>query len=245
VLPERAIGETRALTPESKVRMNMGTSRSAHIVCVAIVGLAVVGCAYPAKFSGGGWIPSTSGGSKDKANVGFNAADCDPSGTAASGHFNFHDKMAAGFAALGGVKFGGFVDDAGECTADTGAAGLVVACDQTGIAVPVGFCAPDASNLGVDIVYVSTNPKNPGEGVAVACVHDGGEGGSSSGDLFAVRVLTGPFTGYVNSGQIKGNMQQGICSCTDGIDNDGDTFVDDADPGCNLIDGPNGSETDL
>ena len=56
--------------------------------------MLLVGCAHPAKFTGGGWLPSTSGGAKDKANLGFNMKNCAPVEQDAIGHLNYHDRLA-------------------------------------------------------------------------------------------------------------------------------------------------------
>jgi hypothetical protein len=207
--------------------------------------VALTGCATPAKFTGGGWLPSTSGGARDKANLGFNMQNCDPGNTPISGHFNYHDMKAPAYAATGGVKLGGFVVNGGACTLQPPIppATAAVACDVLGLSgLPPGFCPPDVGAIGIDVEYESTNPKLPGAGTAIACVFDGGEGINATSDLMRFYVIDGPFAGYLNQGTVKGNLQQHACTCVDGLDNEGDGLVDADDPSCQLVRGINGSE---
>jgi hypothetical protein len=209
-----------------------------------IVPLMLIGCAYPAKFTGGGYLPSTSGGAKDKANFGFNMKNCSPETQDARGHLNFHDNKAPAWAALGGVKFGGFVVAGGVCTEDdTLDDNEVTACDPDNGAVPEGFCPQDQNYVGIDIAYESTNAKIPGDGTAIVCVQDNGQGTSATSDWMSILVLDGPYAGYTNTATAKGNLKQHTCTCKDGIDNDGDGLTDGDDPGCNLVNGVNGEET--
>ena len=67
---------------------------STTVAATMFVTALLFGCAHPAKFTGGGTMPSTSGGSKDKANLGFNMKNCAPGELDISGHFNFHDNKA-------------------------------------------------------------------------------------------------------------------------------------------------------
>jgi hypothetical protein len=217
---------------------------SVTVAGTAFVTALLFGCAHPAKFTGGGWLPSTSGGVKDKANLGFNVKNCAPGEEDISGHFNFHDNKAPAYAVLGGVKFGGFVVGGGLCTSDdTEEENEVVACDPSGTLVPSDFCPQDDGWIGIDVAYESTNPKLPGDGTAVACARDNGQGVNATSDQISILVLDGPYAGYANSGTVKGNLKQHVCTCTDGIDNDGDSLIDADDPGCNLINGLNGDES--
>ena len=155
---------------------------------VAVVGVS--GCA-PGKVTGGGWIPSTSGDPRDKANFGFNAAQCDAD--AIRGRFDYHDQNAAGFAAAGGVKMNGPV------TAMTGL------CETPPCPCPAG-------SYVITVDYGSTNPNFPGDGVAVACVTDNGEGiNATSADMGSISVTSGPYTGYFNSGPVQGNIRAHDC----------------------------------
>lgn len=218
--------------------------------CTVVLAVGLAGCAAPAKFTGGGWMPSTSGGAKDKANLSINVQNCDPENTPIHGRFNFHDRLAPAWASSGGVKLHGWVVRGGVCTVNPFMTETVVAaCDvfnlaQTG--VPAGFCPPDSGNVGVDIEYESTNPKiqgSGGGGTAVACFQDNGEGASATSDFARIFVIDGPYAGYSNAGTVKGNLQQHACTCADGLDNEGDGLVDGDDPTCQLVLGVNGSES--
>ena len=160
------------------------------------------------KATGGGWVPSTGTG---KANFGFNVAKCSEESDI-RGKVNYHDKSA-------GVKFNGDIVDFIFC-------------------VNMGDCeaCPSGQELGeVVIEYKSTNPKKKGEGTAVACVVDRGEGVNEldPGDELRIVVKDGPFAGYENGGYVQGNIQFHHCSCNDGFDNDMDGLVDQEDSSCN------------
>lgn len=204
--------------------------RSTLITTAAILGL--IGCGtvggppgqgfVGAKMTGGGWIPSSSGVQGHKANFGFNAAQCVESVLAISGHFNFHDKHAPGFQP-GGVKMNGSVVGVNLCSPGP--------CPSSGC--PVG-------SVEVEVAYRSTNPRFPGLGTALACVEDNGEGAKATApDRGKIVVMDGPFEDYQNEGPVQGNIQAHTCTCTDGIDNDGDGLTDADDPAC---DDPNGDE---
>ncbi len=191
----------------------------ALMAMVAVVGL--IGCStgpgpgpgfVGARVTGGGWLPSASGVLGQKANFGFNAAQC--TAGVFAGHFNYHDKGAPLFQP-GGVKMNGSVVGAKLCTAGPSCA---------------SGC-PDGS-IEVEVHYRSTNPRLPGEGTALACVDDNGEGANAAADTGRIKVTTGPFGNYVNEGPVQGNIQDHTCTCTDGIDNDGDLLADEDDPAC-------------
>ncbi len=161
----------------------------AMFALVAVVGVS--GCA-PGKVTGGGWIPSASGDPGDKANFGFNAAQCDPD--AIRGQFNYHDQNAPLFAAGGGVKMNGPVVAPG------------------GLCVAFPPCGCPAGSYWITVEYGSTNPNFPGDGVAVACVTDNGEGiNATSADMGSISVTSGPYTGYFNSGPVQGNIRAHDC----------------------------------
>lgn len=172
------------------------------------------------KTTGGGTIPSASGNEGEIANFGFNAALCDLANPA-EGNFNYHDKYAAAYP--GGVKFNGDI------------VGFVL-CDDNPATPDCTVCPEDSDGImpvEAEIHYRSTNPKNKGEGTAFACVVDNGEGvNEDPEDMGEVEVMDGPYMGYSNGGPVQGNIQAHICTCTDGIDNDGDGLIDAADPSC-------------
>jgi hypothetical protein len=62
----------------------------------------------------------------------------------------------------------------------------------------------------IDVVleYVSTNPARRGEGEVRLFACDRGEPGKLAGDEFSIQVLSGPYAGYTNGGEIRsGNLQ--------------------------------------
>jgi hypothetical protein len=151
-------------------------------ILAAFLLVGLAGCA--GKYTGGGWLPSAGDGGK--ANFGFIADSCDGIG-AVEGNFNYHDKN--GFEPA--VKMKGEVLWAQDC-------GLL--CD-------LGAC-----DYLAKVSYRSTNPKARGEGIATFCVFDGGEGAHAAApDHIGIYVATGPFAGYYNEGQVKGNIQDHGC----------------------------------
>ncbi len=69
-----------------------------------------------------------------------------------------------------------------------------------------------AADFEVDVSYRSTNPAFPGNGQALACVSDNGQGSKSTGpDVAFVQVVSGPFAGYTNFGDVQGNIQHHKC----------------------------------
>jgi len=99
-----------------------------------------------------------------------------------------------------------------------------------------GSCQPSSGcpdgSIEVEVHYRSTNPRKAGGGTALACVDDNGEGSKAPADTGRIKVTTGPFANYVNAGAVQGNIQNHTCTCTDGIDNDGDGLTDEDDPAC-------------
>ena len=183
--------------------MRANVLRSCRVLLLAIVGMGVNGCppdtAIPGKVTGGGTIPSTSGVSGNKANLGFIGDGCDPDNVA--GSFNYHDKNAPGFQP-GGVKVLGAVVEAGECALPNG--------DTTGNQA-CGLCG-DSATHGITALYRSTNPKQPGTGTVIACLTDNGEGANAGApDAGIIEVLSGPFAAYFNAGAVQGNVQVHSC----------------------------------
>ena len=58
------------------------------------------------------------------------------------------------------------------------------------------------------LLYQSTHPSTPGEGVVAVSACDRGEPGSSAGDELSISVEDGPFAGYENQGIIEGGNFQ-------------------------------------
>ena len=183
---------------------------------VIFIGFALVfsGCGVPGKVTGGGYIPSVACYDYEncdecnlKANFGFNANSCDDNWEV-SGHFNYVDMDAKD----GGVKMNGIVVEVAECERfDSN--------DDSDLNFACGICKDElnggneAENFyAAKVKYRSTNPKDRGEGYAVACVSDNGEGfNAESADIAAFYVLTGPFQGYMNAGRVQGNIQAHEC----------------------------------
>jgi hypothetical protein len=185
-----------------------------------VAALSAAGCARGIA-TGGGTIPSiypdTRGATK--ANFGFNARSCEEGVT--TGNFNYHDK-SAGLDYDSGLKGGGlkmFGDvqlacdcmqegDEGDCKG-TGT-GLCAACKV--VALFLGWDQTEGYITAIDAHYWSTNPKIEGEGDLIACVVDNGEGGKAEeDDQIAVKVLSGPYAGYINGGSVSGNVQAYPC----------------------------------
>jgi hypothetical protein len=66
-------------------------------------------------------------------------------------------------------------------------------------------------DVAAKIAYDSQNPKAPGEGYAIICLADNGEGANHHADIAAAYIDTGPFYGYVNCGEVSGNIQEHSC----------------------------------
>lgn len=207
---------------------------------IAFFFAGMVACKIPGKVTGGGTLPSAAptATAKDKANFGFNAAQCVQDGPV-DGKVNYVDKKD-------GVKFNGNITDAGECVTDDIPPEFCGFCESlfedSRIAGRLGNSIEDNGRSGlyqVEFDYKSTNPKAPGTGAGIACVGD-----SAEFDLLAVSITSGPYSGYFNSEEISGgNIQAHDCTCTDGVDNDGDGCVDAEDPGCQGPTGLNGDES--
>lgn len=149
--------------------------------------MMTVGCEVPGKVTGGGFMDGAAGG---RANLGFNADQCDES-VAATGHVNFHDKSV-------GVKANGGVLDAGFCSPV-----LLSSNEQC------SFCFD--GEYEVFFAYDSTNPANPGGGEGLACLRDDGEGGGDLDNAF-VYLYSGVYAGYFNGDTgWQGNIQGHDC----------------------------------
>ncbi len=156
----------------------------------------LVGCGSgPARYTGGGWLPSSSG--DGKANFGLNADFC---GLEPRGHFTFHDKNAVdlnGTPIPGGVKFNARILGTGEC-------------------LPGDGCIIDGQDGAATIIfaYESRNPRRPGGGIGFFGFVDNGEGQAADPDiLFGLAVLSinDDVYAYVNAAEVKGNIQRHEC----------------------------------
>jgi len=161
------------------------------VFCLALIS----GCnnAVDGKVTGGGTIASASG--NGKANFGFNGDSC--SGTV-KGKFNFHDKYF--LAENGGVKMNGSVTSADLCVTS-----------GTGQAIN-HYCGLCADGYIVNLDYRSTNPKIEGEGQAVVCAKDNGQGfKATESDTIWIRAISGPYADYYSEGSVQGNIKGHAC----------------------------------
>ena len=164
------------------------------VACLLVLG----GCLVPGKVTGGGTLASANPASDKTASFGFSANGCDPMNL--HGSFTYHDRGVPESVAPsrgGGLKIKGAVVGAGLCQEE----------DQTG---PECICL--IGEYQVDVVYRSTNPFTPGNGNAIACVLDNGEGFQAiTADNVFVGILTGPYAGYTNENSVSGNIQAHRC----------------------------------
>jgi hypothetical protein len=200
-------------------------------LCMAVA-LGSYGCA-PIQVSGGGTLPSSSGGVKDKANFGFEGNSCTPG--AIAGTFNYHDKKASDWPD-GGVKLNGEVIEAAKCSEwdDSNNSGIACAicntqfcncpywpydwgsCIAGVLEDPLGNC-PDMQDIpanlyGVAFRFESTNPRYPGSGMGVACIMDNGQGSKATdNDNLVLIIAPGQYFGYVNQGPVQGNIASEPC----------------------------------
>ena len=209
----------------------------------------LAGCKIPGKVTGGGQLPSANSGSaKNRAVFAFNAAQCVEEGPL-SGKFNYADKAEA-------IKFNADIIAVSECISDPDLEDDCEFCDdfflEQQFSTAQNFRPATESNgrsgtYEIEFDYRSTNPRNSGNGLGIACVldTDGEFDGGPLLDSIALQISSGPFDGYQNQGEIsRGNIQAHDCTCTDGVDNDDDGCVDADDPGCQGSDGLNGDEDD-
>jgi hypothetical protein len=161
-------------------------------LAMVVIGLLAAGCSQRLAMSGGGSMASTGPSTKYlKANLGFDANNCYGDINDVTGTFNYHDKGASSFEPKNGVMM----------------TGTVVAQNPYGNDCDV-FGNGDSALVLID--YVSTNPRLSGHGDAVACVWDTGEGRNPHGYAW-IEVTSGPYDGYTNYGEVKGNIQSESC----------------------------------
>lgn len=153
--------------------------RIAFVSAGLILAFLAVACAQ--KFTGGGTMPSQ-GNSNQRASFEFVYKVQNSNGTGkAKG--TYHDK----YAVIGGnpvplrFKFDGILSS------------------QSG--------GPNNCIDGV-LGYISQDKGFPGSGsVRVQACDNGEPSGPSNGDTLTITVQSGPYTGYTNSGTVKGNFQ--------------------------------------
>ena len=159
---------------------------------------SLFGCANPGKVTGGGSLVAEDG--TKLATFAVNADSCSGNVDDARGRLNWVDQAR-------GVKMNGTVRAHAVCVTPEDWQGQWFApdCEWCG-----GTFGPGAQLAYVD--YRSTNPKAPGDGSAVACVKDNGEGsGAVDGDKLILSVYSGVYTGYSMAGTVRGNVQSHVC----------------------------------
>ena len=167
--------------------------KTTHVLTIfgAAALMMTMGCEVPGKVTGGGFMDGAAGG---RANLGFNADQCDES-VAASGHVNFHDKSV-------GVKANGGILDAGFCSGTDFV-------ENNGLIEICSFCFAGEYEIFFD--YTSTNPGVSGGGTGLACLRDDGEGGGDLDNAF-VYLYSGVYAGYFNGDSgWQGNIQGHDC----------------------------------
>jgi hypothetical protein len=178
-----------------------------RLCAIAVLALALVGCAKPGLFSIGGWIPSEGGGGK--ANFGGYIDACNLSNP--YGHVTYHDKNAT----MGHLRLEGRVVDAAQCVDDSpDAEGGCVKCQYLAEQEFGSIDFPEDGSLAyAKIRYRSQNKKEfDGMGYAVMCVADFGEGANASmPDYVFINVTSGPYDDYYNWGEVQGNINEEEC----------------------------------
>jgi hypothetical protein len=187
-----------------------------------VAALSAAGCARGIA-TGGGTIPSIHPDTRGAttANFGFWGDSC---GDTTVGNFNYHDK-SAGLDYDSGLKGGGLkmlgpvdlvcdcmqaADEGGEECAGLPGTGLCALCQA--VAGTLGWVGTEGYVTAIRADYFSTNPKIVGQGEVLACVVDNGEGAvADADDRLAVKVLSGPYEGYINGGEVSGNIQAYPC----------------------------------
>lgn len=160
------------------------------LACMVLTLLFISACD---RATGGGRLDGVNG----QASFGFNADGCDF--PAFKGQIQYGAKD-------GGQKFHGEANYARQCLVG----GDCPVCDP--LRISLGFPLT-LGDYEVGINYDSTNPAIPGSGTATLCVTDNGEGVNSAGaDTGIISVSSGPYAGYLNYGEIRGNIQQHKCN---------------------------------
>ena len=157
------------------MRKHLSAKRALMVAPVVLVALAMSGCA--SQFTGGGWIPSSTGGTN--ANFGFTYKVTNTSTGAGQLSGSYADRDASGTPV---VKF-----------------------SFDGAASPASG-GPD-SCIDTLFNYRSTNPARPGTGQGELTACDNGQSGGpqpNSLDNVSISISSGPYSGYYNSGDLQG-----------------------------------------
>lgn len=179
------------------------------IIVAAIAGLCASGCASPAFLAGGGFMPSADGISGHKASLGFMAKQCDLS-EPPTGHFTYIDHYAN--PQPGGVKMAGSLIEAAACASSSNDTidPSCFTCDTFFASAGISYSS-NAIVYAVNVNYDSLNQSFPGNGAALACVVDSGNGLSATQDAAGIEVSSGPFLGYKVAGNLTGNIRSNSC----------------------------------
>lgn len=164
--------------------------------------LAAAGCQVNGKVTGGGTMHSAGG--SGKAVLAYTASNCENKDgeDVLKGHVTFHDKTAIDFENVGGVDFRASLTEAWFCSPDFPDTGVITNCS---------VC--NENQYQVDVAYTSTNNAAAGEGEGTLCLIDFGTGKGLHGAAI-VQIFSGPYSGYVNVGQVDGNVQSHECPGT-------------------------------
>jgi hypothetical protein len=204
--------------------------RSLITIMLFAIMFSLSGCMALGKVSGGGWLEGAEGG---KANLGFNAAQCEVGFI--GGSFTYHDKKADK------LQIHGDVTNAGLCHGNPSDYDKDLGKCNSCRAIWGGSTLLGCTAYQVEFDYV-TQGKAKDTGTGFACVVDCGEGSKALADALYIELDYG----YINSGPLSGgNIKAQSCTCTDGLNNDEDEFSDDLDVDCQDEAGiynPNGDE---
>jgi len=176
----------------------------ATAACLAFLLASLSGCAIPGTFSGGGTIPNKAS-TNGKATFTFSGDNC--SGyIVGSVNYVGHEAMP-GTVKLNSVE----LENTGECVSPEDSNYAVAACTLCN-GLNLLSQAGDGPVYASEFRYISTNPTIPGEGEAFICVQDNGQGSKASGpDYGVISVTSGPYSGYLKFGPLKGNASSGAC----------------------------------
>lgn len=170
------------------------------ILGLGIAALTLGAGPCPSKVTGGGMLAG-------RATIAFKGDSC---GNTTKGEFEY-------VAHEGVVKMHGELVELTQCFAiGTDESGnLITTCPQCQALRALLNPPPQPPGIAdfqFLVSYRSTNPSFAGNGQALVCVSDNGEGSNASGsDAAFIQVLTGPFAGYTNFGAVQGNIAQHKC----------------------------------
>lgn len=180
------------------------------VLILAVIGSLSACVAEPARYTGGGTINSLGG--TGRAQISFNADGCDPKNV--KGNLHYSDKTAIEYQATGGVSFKAKITNAGMCTKEFTGRPIVLPDDfggDPGCHKAANECRGGQAFALFD--YTSTNPRVPGAGKGIICTQMAGPGAGAGRHAIVapIRVKSGPYEGYVNTGSLIGNAVPHAC----------------------------------